>query len=1013
MLIDAATLADELVAAGFDMVVEIGRGTYGIVFRCVEPDLERFVAVKVLTLSRDSDEGARFVREQHAMSRLSSHPSVVEILRVGVTHENHPYIVMPYYSEGSLENLIQSSGRLTVPSGLHIAASITRALAAAHRLGIVHRDVKPANVLVGDTGAAVLGDFGIAHIPGGFVTGTDTITGSPAFTAPEVLAGYPATSAADVYSLGGTVFAALTGHVLFQRRSGEKLFTQFVRIAARTASELAEADLPTDVSDIIENAMADSPSDRPTTDELVELLVESAEAHDTHTVAAPRHAQNTNTNTTRVEATVGNFLTRNAAFVGRKIEMREAEHAFGRCRLLTLAGPGGVGKTTLATQLASRNRDNFKDGTWMVELGEQRDPSLLFPMVATALRLSGRRTAHLDDIIDHLYERNLLLVIDNCEHMVGDVAIFLDAVLKRAPGVHILATSREPLNLADEQILRVLPMTLPDSDAATTLKDLTHYDAVALFLDRARTAAPGFELTVDNQDDVVDICQQLEGIPLAIELAAARLATLSPHQLAHRLSDRFSLLNHGYRNLPDRQRTLRMCIDWSYDLCTPVERVLWHRVSVFANEFELDAVEGICGTGMTPSQILDTLDSLVEKSIILRGQSGSTVTFRLLVMVRDYGRTPADESSEFLETVPLRDTWYQALVERANDSWIGPQQLSWLDRLERELPNLREILQNCITNPEPDGTRLGLQIASGLFNYWTSRGQPAEGRTWLRHLLRSNECSSTYEVARGLASASILAELQGDLDEGERLVSQGMRLLDQTADRRAWAVINHADGLTALFSGDLGRATMRLESSSVYFGHSGEVARQVESLELLGLSAELLGESEKAITSFEQAVEITERAGECVYRSYSLWGIAISVWRQGDWRRAQILLKDALSLSYQAEHQIAAAVELEGMAWITADEDAERAAILLGSAQSLGLNSGCSASFIPSLFDCHDSCADTVRQTLGTREAAAAIRYGRSLNFSEAIRYALHNLKPKIDIQVNDRPIGWYRPIET
>src|SRR5215216_5941501 len=344
----------ELRAVGFDDAFEIGRGGFGIVFRCTQIALDRTVAIKVLTGELDVNR-ERFLREQRAMGRLTGHPNIVGVLQVGETDSGQPYLVMQYHRQGSLEARIRRLGALPLEEVLRLGVKMAGALDAAHRVGILHRDVKPANILLTDYGEPALSDFGIAHITGGFKTGTGTFTGSPAFTAPEILSGDPPSRASDVYGLGATLFAALTGHAAFERRSGEQVVTQFIRIASESAPDLRVSGVPDDVAAIVDMTMTRDPHDRPS---VVELCTESQRAQDRHgfpvdEMALRREPQADRPARQATRAggtgrTLGNIPLELTSFVGRRSALSEVKKALSAARLVTLTGIGGVGKTRLA-----------------------------------------------------------------------------------------------------------------------------------------------------------------------------------------------------------------------------------------------------------------------------------------------------------------------------------------------------------------------------------------------------------------------------------------------------------------------------------------------------------------------------------------------------------------------------------------------------------------------------------------------------------------------------------------
>ncbi|MFC9833921.1 protein kinase [Rhodococcus sp. NPDC127530] len=1000
------TPAAELGGAGFADVQEIGRGGFGVVYRCTQADLDRTVAVKVLTVELDEENRARFFREQRAMGRLTGHPNIVNILQVGATDSGRPYIVMPYHSQDSLDVRIRRHGPLSVEEALRLGVKIAGALESAHRLGVLHRDVKPANILLTDYGEPELADFGIAHISGGFETATGAVTGSPAYTAPEVLAGDPPAPAADVYGLGATLFSALTGHAAFERRSGEQVVAQFLRITTTEAPDLREHEIPDDVSAVVARAMSREPGQRPATAaDFGEELRGLQRAHgflvDEMPLRAEPGTQGNNRRSqdvrpgragTSTPGATGNLPLELTSFVGRRHELTEAKNLLAGSRLVTLTGIGGVGKTRLAMRIAPAVQREYDDGVRLVELGELRDESSLVDAIAGALGLRDHSARPLREVlIEFLAPRQVLLIFDNCEHMVDAVAELAGPLLYTCPRLRILATSREPLGLGGEAVLRVPPLAVPDPERKPSLRGLPKYDAVSLFVERGAAAVPGFALTEENAAAVAGICHRLDGLPLPIELAAARLRAMSPEQILGRLTDRYALLTRGSRGAPTRQQTLRLCIDWSFELCTAGEQLVWGRVAVFAGSFELDAAERVCGADLDPGELLDTLTSLVEKSILIREEYGSVVRFRMLETLREYGFEKLTQTGEALALRRRHRDWYEALALDAEAEWISARQLDWIARLKREQPNLREALEFGID----DDPAAGLRTAAALRWFWTSQGLYNEGRRWLDHLLARYPVEPTVDRIKALYCASVMADVQGDLESGAALVAEARTLTARTSDPMMRALVADADGTLALYNGDLERARSRLDTALAEFRERGERTLETSALYLLGTTYGLSGSTEQAVESLERVLAITEMHGEKVYRSHSLWALGIAVWQQGDADRAIRLLDQSLELTRQVRSPRFAAACLEALAWIACERrDAARAALLMGAAEGLARSVGSAVVIHSNLFVYQQNCDQEARKRLGGKVFEEAYRKGRSLNFDAAIAYALHEQQP-------------------
>ncbi|MEV6335394.1 protein kinase [Nocardia vinacea] len=995
------SVAVELSASGFEDAAEIGRGGFGVVYRCTQVALDRTVAVKVLTDELDEDNRERFFREQQAMGRLTGHPNIVTVLQVGVTASGHPYLVMPYHPLDSLDAWIRRQGPLPVRTVLWIGVKVAGALESAHRLGIVHRDVKPGNILLTDYGEPALTDFGIARMSGGFQTATGILTGSPAFTAPEVLGGEAATPAADVYGLGATLFCALTGHAAFERRNGEQVVAQFLRITSQPVPDLRDSGIPDDLSAVVESAMSRDPRRRPSATGIGEAIRQVQRRHGYQVgEMALRTTNSEHTPPSQVWAapqptggrgSTGELPLELTSFVDRRAEVAEIKALLSVSRLVTLAGIGGVGKTRLALRAASNARRDFAEGVWVIELGDVRDPSLLIGVVASTLGLrddSARPMQHV--LVEFLCSRETLLVVDNGEQVVEALADLVETLLLACPSVRILVTSREPLDIAGEAVLRVLPLTVPGDDGAPTLRGLPKYDALTLFAERAAAVVPGFELTDDNKAAVAGICSRLDGLPLAIELAAARMRTMSPEQILARLSDRYALLTRSSRTAPKRQQTLRWCIDWSYQLCTPDEQRLWARLSVFTGGFELDAAEQVCGADLERESLLDALSSLVDKSIVNRETLEDAVRFRMLETIRDYGREKLQESGEYHDLRRRHRDWYERLALDAEAGWISDRQPYWLTRLDREQPNLLDALEFSTSEDSAESAAAGLRIAAVLATvFWGFRGLWGEARRWLGRALANPAARSIPDRVRALHDASNAAAMQRDFQSAGALLDEGHALAEQDPTPLNQALIAKAEGTLALYGNEPARAIPCLERAVEVFSSNLRVHLHIATLVLLGWAHALQGDKRRAIEYHDQIVSITEACGESLFRSAALGAKGVAVWQQGERSHALQLLQESLRVSRSARSPLVTAVDLEGLAWIAADRDGERAAVLLGAVENLLRASAGLSIFFPELSRFHDECERTAHRALGDRGFDAALRRGQAMGMTAAVAYAL------------------------
>ena len=590
-------------------------------------------------------------------------------------------------------------------------------------------------------------------------------------------------------------------------------------------------------------------------------------------------------------------------------------------------------------------------------------------------------------------------MLDNCEHLVDAVAKLADLLLRAAAGLRVLATSREALIIDGEMVLPVPPLPVPEAGQPLTAARLGLFPAVRLFAERAAQAVPGFALTKANQAAVAGICRRLEGLPLAIELAAAQTRVLSPEQIDERLGDRLGLLTRGSRTNPARQQTLRASIEWSYELCSPAERLLWARLSVFAGGFELDAAEGICADHqLAAGDMLDLLAALADKSVLTATHGAGVARYRLPEPLREFGQERLHASGEDAVLRRRHRDWHEQLARRADTGWLSPQMTDWAARLSREHANVAAAQDFC--QAEPGEAEAGLRIALHvwLFYYW-SAGHVSEGRYRLRQVLaRAGE--PTIWRARGLLLAGFLAAVSGDRGAALPLLEQGTGLAGQLNDPATRSFAAYCTGVTCLFAGDLPQAIARFEDGLAVLPATAVHARQRAVLLIcLAVAAGLAGDEERVVACRQQLAALTEAGGEFSRRwssAWSLWALGVAVWRRGDLDRATGLQQQSLRLWEGLNEQMGDAYCLEALAWIaTSRRQHERAAVLLGTASGLLQSMGTTLDGYRHLAGYQRDCERQARQALGETAFQAACHRGLDLPAEDAIAYALQQLPEK------------------
>ena len=463
-----------------------------------------------------------------------------------------------------------------------------------------------------------------------------------------------------------------------------------------------------------------------------------------------------------LEATPNNLPQQATSFIGRDKELAELKRLLAKARLLTFTGSGGCGKTRLSLQVAADSLERFPDGVWLVELAPLADPGLVAQTIATALGLKETPGKPIvQTLTEHLEDKRLLLLLDNCEHLLDGCAKLVDTLLGKLPQVRILASSREALGIGGEQSYRVPSLSLPDLKQAHTPTSVAPFEAVQLFSERAILSRPDFQITPQNAAALVSICHRLDGIPLAIELAAARVRSLSVEEINRKLDQRFRLLTGGSRTALPRQQTLRSLIDWSYDLLNASEKLLLQRVSVFAGGWTMEAAECVCiGAGVENAEVLDLMTSLADKSLVLAEEGDGQMRYRLLETVRQYAREKLIESGNGEALRERHRDYFLALAKQAQPKMMGIEHATWLRRLEDEHENLRAALDWSQMEERSDA---GLQLCAALHRFWWARGYLSEGREWcIRALGKAGAEAQTQERADALNVAGVLAYHQGD-----------------------------------------------------------------------------------------------------------------------------------------------------------------------------------------------------------------------------------------------------------
>ena len=665
-------------------------------------------------------------------------------------------------------------------------------------------------------------------------------------------------------------------------------------------------------------------------------------------------------------------------FVGRRRELLAVTDAVQRHRLVTLRGAAGVGKTRLALHAAAALRDGFADGCWLVQLSALHTPELLARTVSEALGLpdeAGGDPARA--LAASLAGRELLLIFDTCEHLTGACAGLAALLLAESPGTRVLATSRAPLDLPGEHAVLIGPLELP-ADSTGGGGDPGAADAVELFVDRARAAVPGFALTPGNTAAVAELCRRLDGIPLALELAAVRLRGMPAQEIVARLGDRFGVLG-STRTATGRHRTLRAAVSWSYELCTPAEQRLWAEISVFPGGFAPAAADGVCGPGSA-----GPLQGLAEKSVVQFTPGPGGGRYQMLDTMREFGAEHLDAAATASARTRHRD-YYLELAEQAAAGLLGAAQPDWLRRLGTEPPNLRAALDFSFT--APGEAPAGLRMTRLLLPYWQMTGHFTEGRRWHELAVAAAQAGDAGDDrAWALFGAGVLAVQQGDLAPAGPLLDRAAALAAAAADEDLAAHVTDARGILAFNSGDLEAARAEYEAAlAVYEGTGFKDPAALVTYGRLASVCLLTFDLERAAALCEECLRRCAQTGEQWARGTALWVRGATRWLSGDNAAA---IGDALaSLRLKDElgdlHTTAMCFDLLSVC-LVATGDVERAAVLYGTGDALWTLLNAPVLMGPGYAEIRRGAADAARGQLGGTRFDALTRYGASLPLDRA-----------------------------
>ncbi len=862
----------------------------GEVYRARDLRLEREVAIKTLSLENCAQPEAlsRFEQEARSASALN-HPNIVTIYELGQVNGTR-YIAMELVVGETVRELL-AAGPLPFRKAVSLAAQIADALAKAHAAGIVHRDLKPENLIVSGDATAKILDFGLAKLLGAkpdlgsdastSITQQGTVMGTVGYMSPEQATGGEVDFRSDQFSFGSVLYEMVTGSPAFRRKSYAETTAAILRDEPeRLGSRMPES--PPPFVWIVERCLAKDPKERYASTR--DLARDLAAVRDGVAVApAPS------------EPRPNNLPVQRTAFIGREEEAIALRQILGRAdvQLVTLTGPGGIGKTRLALQVAADVAAEFPGGVCFVPLSAVSDCVLIAPTIAQALgvRETGNQSSQesLKQYVSGLHQP-MLLLLDNFEHLVSGAPV-VTQLLTTGPKLKVAVTSQAPLHVYGEHEFPVPPLALPDLKSVPPVEVLSRLPAVALFVERARAVRREFTLTRENSAAVAAICARLDGLPLAIELAAARIKLLSPAAMLSRLESRLSLLTGGARDLPTRQQTLRSTVDWSYGLLNTSEQTLFRRLSVFSGGCTLEAAEAVCDTKADLGlDILDGMASMVDKSLVQQVEQVDTETrFHMLSTIREYALERLAESNDEAASRRAHAAYYLVLAEEGAEEMAAHPE--WLDRFEVEHDNLHLALDYLIKTGDAEW---GMRLGAALFRFWETREHLTEGRDATARLLALEGAAARPKLrARLLFAAAVLAGEQGDYNSAQQLFEDSLETCLELNDNRGVAVALNALAVNARDRGDLPVASLLFERCVGIWKDMGDSADIARALSNLANITKLQGDFARASLLYDECLTMFRKAGDGA-------GVAWTLNHQGDVAREKADLAAAQSFCEQS-----------------------------------------------------------------------------------------------------------------
>ncbi|MEO6589075.1 MAG: alpha/beta fold hydrolase [Pyrinomonadaceae bacterium] len=976
---------EDQIISHYKILKKLGEGGMGVVFRAMDMSLEREVALKFLPRRYNTNPAMklRFSREARAAAALD-HPNVCGVFEVGESEDGRLFIAMPFYKGKTLkEKILEKS--VTINDAVEYAFQIAEGLFHAHQAGIVHRDIKPENILITFEGQLKILDFGVAKIADADVTQKGILLGTISYMSPEQAAGETVDARSDLWSLGLVIYEMLTGQQPFKNEEISTMISTILLREPVPVSHIAE-NIPSELEKIISKAIKKNKNERyqnarEFADDLANL-----KGIITSDFSVNKPDFNYEKFVPLASAEVpNNLVSQLTPLVGRGREITDVTGLFRRedIRLVTLSGIGGTGKTRLSHKIARQMLAEFPDGVFFVELSAITKVDLVAPEIAQILSIKESGSEQIENILKNfLAAKKILLILDNFEQIVKAAPLVAE-ILASAPGLKILVTSRNILQIRGEHEYKVPPLDLPDPHKPHSENSLAQYASVSLFVQRAKAVKNDFSLTNENVATIVEICEKLEGLPLAIELAAVRIKILSPKELLTRLSNQLKFLIGGAKDSPVRQQTMRNAISWSYDLLDENERKLFRRWSVFVGGCTLEAAEAICNCA-DDFDVFEGVLSLTDKSLLRREeQTDGSMRFRMLGVVREFSTEKLSESESFEIVKSNHSNYFLQFAEQLESRLRGAEQAKWLDILEKEHGNLRSAFEYFLQHD----IEKCLTLAGTMHRLWSVHGHYSEGRKRLRTALEKGQAASKPARTKALIPAADLAWSQGDLDAAQLYYEECLNLSREISDQRKIAQSCNGLAITRLNQNDFDIRPLLEESL--------QIGREIGDKPIVGVALMGLGElsrlerkNAEARLFYEEIVTEARKGGDTFNLLYALFNLGSVSCMEGDSETSHAQFAESLLLGKDLGSMRAVADCLDGFGCVSAiNSKAEKAAKLYGAAEALRESVGFEIQTADRIF--RDHFIKITKNLIGENAFLEFKTAGRNISMDDAVNLAL------------------------